>query len=168
MPIFGSRAVQRCRTNVQVNTYKHVYVSIAGRKDGEDVSRQKEDLMPILSSSLVENESFDVRASFCWKNIYSTVMEREKSPYTCAARVPLFWVSPATRSLNSLEAANEHELGSPRPMLGMRWNVRPDTESSFERFLRANCATDIAEKNVFASACVYAILVRLHIYRRCT
>lgn len=58
MPIFGSRTVQRCRTNVQINTYKHVYVSIAGRKDGEDVSRQKEGLMPILSSSLVENESF--------------------------------------------------------------------------------------------------------------
>lgn len=45
--------------------------------------------MPILSPSLVENESFasDVRASFRWKNIYSIAMEKDAQ---CADRVPPF------------------------------------------------------------------------------
>lgn len=69
-----------------------------------------------------------------WKNIYSTAMERRSlilatdaqcfRGRVCAhQRSDPFWVSPPTRSLNPLEAASEHDLGSPRVMLGIRYNV---------------------------------------------
>lgn len=131
--------------------------------------------MPILSSSLVENESFasDIRASFHWKNIYSTAMERSL-PILAAHSVFRGRVCAHQRSLSGFIAneksqsawSNEHGLGSPRVTLGvrynvpqgMRWNVHPDTESGFAgRFLRAIYATDIMEKNVFASVCVLYI-----------
>lgn len=71
----------------RLSRHIQTYVSIAEHKDGKDVSRQKEDLMSFQRCQyyprvLSRNESFasDIRASFRWKNIYSTAMERRNLP----------------------------------------------------------------------------------------
>lgn len=87
------------------------YVSILKRKNGEKMSPGRRKVScrfndaNIILESLQERVFRDIRASFCWKNIYSTTMERgEVSLYlwqtrsaqsvfrdrVCAHRWPLF------------------------------------------------------------------------------